>query len=143
MIIANRKFSVNSPLKRIEPLVMKAMINALQPERMEASDERSFRAIVRAKLGPIHLPMHMEGEITSPTNPLEFMIKLKGQGGIIWLNQKAVFSLTSLHGDQTEVSCKLVAANMATLMRIFLLWRVKSFAADILDGFEKQLRQWS
>ena len=143
MIIANRRFSINSPLERIEQLVMKAVIEALQPERLEASDEKSFQAMVKAKMGPLNLPMHMAGEIISPSNPLEFMIKLKGQGGLIWLNQKATFTLTSLDKDKTEVACELVAVGMAPLLRIFLLWKVKSFAADILGGFENQLRQWA
>lgn len=68
---------------------MKAMIDALQPEMMEASDEKSFRAVVKTKIGPIALPMRMAGEIISQFNPLEFMTKIRGQGGLIWLDQKA------------------------------------------------------
>ena len=143
MIIAEDKFVINSSREKTEQLVMKAMISALQPERMHASDERSFRAMVRVNIGSIHLPVHMEGEITSPSNPLEFMIKLKGLDGIIWLNQKAIFTLKSIDGDTTEVASQLMAEAMSTVTRIFLLWKVKRFAAEILEDFEKYLRRWS
>jgi len=110
---------------------------------MEASDEKSFRAVVKTKIGPIALPMRMAGEIISQLNPVEFMIKIRGQGGLIWLDQKAKFILTSLAKGKTEVECELVAEGMSPIVRIFLIWRVKSFAAEILDGFEERLKQWA
>ena len=68
MIIANKKFVIDSFLARAEQLVMKAIVEALQPEMMEASDEKSFRAVGKTKIGPIALPMRMAGEIISQFN---------------------------------------------------------------------------
>ena len=143
MIIAESEFTIDSPQERVEELLMKAMISALQPEGMDASDERSFVAMVRAKIGPIGLPLDMVGEVVSPTNPMEFMIKFRGQGGIIWLNQKATFTLTPINEGKTEVMCQVDAEGMATLLKTLLMWRIRSFANEILQSFETRLRQWA
>lgn len=45
--------------------------------------------------------------------------------------------------DKTEVACKTVAEGMATLLRVFLLWKVKSFAEDAFESLEERLRQWA
>ncbi len=143
MIISERKFVINIPQERVEQLIMKAMVNALQPERLCASNDKCFRAMVRASIGPIKVPIDMEGEIMSLSNPLIFMMRLRGLWGIFCLNQRATFMLVAIDKDKTQIETKVIAEDMALLVKIFMLWKVKRFAVDVLDRFENQLREYA
>jgi len=143
MVIAEREFIINSSPDRIGQLMMKAMIEALQPEMMEASDEKFFRCRVRAKIGPLSLPVYITGEITTPVNPVEMMTRISGLGRLIGLNQRTLFEFRSIEKTKTAITSRIVMEDMTTLVRVCLLWRIKRFATDILERFEMCLRSWA
>ena len=95
-------------------------------------------------MGFISLPMNVEMDIidVSPLESLATVLKTKGMRGMVWLNQKATFRLTMMGEGKTEVACKTVEEGMSTLLRVFLLWKVKSFAEGAFKSLEERLRQW-
>ncbi|MFC1872549.1 hypothetical protein ACFLYV_02375 [Chloroflexota bacterium] len=141
MIIAEKKCVINGSPELVEQLVMKAIISALRPEKLQASDERHFQAVVRVGLGLIRLSVDMAGEVLSPHNPLKFMIRLKGLAGVIRLELMSTFILKSNDVDTTEVVSQLRAEVMSIVISLFLLWKVKRFAVEILQGFENNLKR--
>lgn len=145
MIIAERKFLIESSQERIWELILKAVLRFMPFERIEILSDRSFRALLRIKMGFISLPMNVEMSImsVSPPESLVTVLKTKGMLGMVWLNQKATFRLTMIEDGKTEVACKTVEEGMATLLRVFLLWKVKSFAEDAFKSLEERLRQWA
>ena len=54
-----------------------------------------------------------------------------------------VFNKSDLSPVDPEVTARLIAEDMAPLLRMFLLWKVKSFARDSLASMESLLRQWT
>ena len=145
MIIAEAKFIVNTSRERIWQLLLKAMMNCVSFERMQLIDARNFQGQLTMKMGFISLPMDVKLELAD-LSPLEFLVtllKAKSLLGIIWLNQRATFTLLAVDKGKTEVSCQVAEEGMATLLRMFFLWKVKSFASLVLKGVEDRLRQWA
>jgi len=145
MIIAEAKFIVNISRERIWQLLLKAMMNCVSFERMQLIDERNFHGQLPMKMGFIPLRMDVKLQL-SDVSPLELLVtllKAKSMLGIIWLNQRVTFTLRAVDKDKTEISCQVVEEGMATLLRVFFLWKVKSFASLVLKGVEDNLRQWA
>ncbi len=145
MIIADTKFVINSSRERIWECLIMALMRCIPFERMEFADERSFSALLKIRIGFIALPMQVKMDIVDIIEPETIVTTLKARGmrGMVWLNQKATFKLTAIDKAKTEVAGKLVAEGMATILRIFLLWRVKSFASDSLVSVKGLLKEWT
>lgn len=145
MIIAERKFTINSSRERIWECIIKALMRCIPFEGMQFADERSFSAILRMKMGFITLPVRIKMEIIDMVK-LESIVttlQARGLGGLVWFNQKATFTLTTVDESKTEVASKMEAEGMAFLLRTLLLWKVKGFARETLDGLEVLLKQWT
>jgi carbon monoxide dehydrogenase subunit G len=145
MIMAERKFVIGSPRQRIWELLLKAALMCMPLERLVPQSATKIQALLRVKMGFISLPMDVEVEIVnmSPPVSMEIVIKAKGVRGIIWLNQRATFILTPISEGETEIACKLAEEGMATLLRLFLLPTVKSFARDTFNNLEERLKKWA
>jgi hypothetical protein len=112
---------------------------------MELYDERNFGADLPIKMGFVRLPrMHLKMELVdiSPPEVLVIKITVKRMLWMIWLNQTAIFTLRTFGENKTKVVCQIVAEEMATLLRMGFLWKVKRFARALLKGVEDRLRQW-
>ncbi len=145
MIVADKNFIIDSPRERVWQLLLRVVMRCMPFESMELVDEKNYFALLKIGIGCIALPVRVQIEITDIFEPesLVTILKARGMGGMVWLNQKATFTLTSLSESKTQVTCNLVAQGMARLLRIFFLWRVKSFAQGSLENIEALLRQWA
>ncbi len=145
MIIAERKFVIDSSQQRIWALLLKSVLRFMPFERMRPLSESSVSALLRVKMGFISLPMAVEVEITdaSPPERMVTVLKSKGMGGMVWLRQRATFSLALVGEGKTEVTCKIAEEGMGILVRMFLLPRVKTFARESFNGLEERLRRWA
>ena len=145
MVIAEKKFTIDTSRERIWSLILKAVLRFMPFERMEVLSEKNFRALLRIKMGFISLPMKVDIEIADISAPefLVTVIKAKGMRGMVWLNQKSTFKLRKIGEDKTEIACELEEEGMAPLLRMFFLPKVKSFAEDAFKSFEERLRQWA
>lgn len=145
MIIADRKFTINSPRERIWEYIIRALMRCMSFEGMQFTDERSFSAILRMKMGFITLPVRVKMEIIDivKLESIVTTLQARGLGGLVWFNQKATFTLTTVDESKTEVASKMEAEGMAFLLRTLLLWKVKSFARETLDSLEVLLKQWT
>ena len=114
-------------------------------EGMQFADERSFSAILRMRMGFLTLPVRIKMEIIDivKLESIATTLQARGLGGLVWFNQKATFTLTTVDESKTEVASKMEAEGMATFLRIFLLWKVKSFARDSLDSVGVLLKKWT
>ena len=145
MIIAEKKFVINSSQQRIWELLLKAVLRFMPFEKMRPLTEKSVRALLKVKMGFISMPMDVEVEVTEASPP-EFMITMlrsKAMGGIVWINQKATFTLTPISEDKTEVACQIADDGMGIIVKLFLLWRVKTVSQEAFNGLEERLRQWA
>ncbi len=145
MIVADKNFILDSPRERVWQLLLRVVMRCMPFESMELVDEKNFVARLKIGIGFIAVPMRVQIGITDIFEPesLVTILKARGMGGMVWLNQKATFTLTSLSESKTQVTCNLVAQGMARLLRVFFLWKVKSFVQDSLDNIEALLRQWA
>jgi len=145
MIIAERKFTINSSRERIWECVIIALMRCIPFEGMQFADERSFSAILRMKMGFITLPVRVKMEIIDivKLETLVTTLQARGLGGLVRFNQKATFTLTPVDESKTEISVKMEAEGMAPLLKIFLLWKVKSFASESLDSVGVLLKEWT
>jgi len=144
MVIAEKKFIINSSQQRIWELLLKSVLRFMPFERMRPITEKSVRALLRVKMGFISLPMDVEVEIVEASAPelLVTVLNSKGMGGLINLKQRATFKLVPVDENKTEVDCNIVAEEMGIIVRIFLLWRVRTVARDSFQGLEERLNQW-
>ena len=145
MIIAESNFVIDSSRKRIWELLLKSVLRFMPFERIKPLSEKSVRALLKVRMGFISLPMDVEVEIVeaSPPETMVTVLKARGMGGIIWLKQRATFTLVPVGDDKTEVSCKIGLEGMSIIVRTFLLRLVKSFALDSFTGLEERLRKWA
>ncbi len=145
MIITETKFIIESSRERIWQVLLKAMMSCLPFERMQLVDEKKFCAVLPIKIGFVALPMNVKIEIVdmSPPEVLETILKAKSLAGVIWLNQRATFTLQATDEGKTEVACRIVVEEMATLLRVVCLWKVKRFVADTFKEIEGRLKQWA
>jgi len=145
LIIADRKFTINSPRERIWEYIIMALMRCMSFEGMQFADERSFSAILRMKMGFITLPVRIKMEIIDivKLESIVTTLQARGLGGLVWFNQKATFTLTTVDESKTEVASKMEAEGMAFLLRTLLLWKVKGFARETLDSLEVLLKQWT
>jgi len=145
MIIANREFTIDSSRERIWECVVKALMRCMPFEGIQFADERTFSALLRVRIGSIALPMRVTIEIVDieKLETIAANIKATGIWGLVWFNQKATFTLTTVEENNTEVTATIVAEGMAFLLRTLLLWKVKSFANDSLHSVERFLREWT
>jgi carbon monoxide dehydrogenase subunit G len=145
MIIAEKKFIISSSQQRIWELLLKAVLRFMPFEKMRPLTEKSVRALLKVKMGFISMPMDVEVEVTqtSPPESMITMLRSKAMGGIVWINQKATFTLTPISEDKTEVACQIADDGMGIIVRLFLLWRVKTVSQEAFDGLEERLRQWA
>ena len=145
MMISEKKFTIDTSWERIWSLILKAVLRFMPFERMEVLSEKNFRALLRIKMGFISLPMKVNIEIADISAPesLVTVIKAKGIRGLVWLNLKSTFRLTKIGEGKTEIACELEEEEMAPLLRMFFLPKVKSFAGDAFKSFEERLRQWA
>lgn len=144
MILAERKFVINSSQQRIWELLLKSVLRFMPFERMRPQSEKSVRALLRVGVGFISLPMDVEVEVvnTSPPESMVTVLKSKGMGGIVWINQRATFTLTPVSEGKTEVACKIEEDGMGIMVRLFLLWRVRTVAQDAFKGLNARLKRW-
>lgn len=145
MIIAEKKFVINSSQQRIWELLLKAVLRFMPFEKMRPLTEKSVRALLKVKMGFISMPMDVEVEVTeaSPPESMITMLRSKAMGGIVWINQKATFTLTPVDEGKTEVSSKIEDDGMGIIVRLFLLWRVKTVSQEAFNGLEERLSQWA
>lgn len=145
MIIADRKFVINSSRERIWEVLVRALMTCIKLEGMELEDEKTFRAQLKVRMGFIALPMHVKMEIIDILEPETLVTVLKGRGvgGMVWLNQKASFTLTSIDEGKTELACKWMVKEMGSLVRMLLLWKVKSFVTAALDSIKDLVEEWT
>ena len=145
MIIAEKKFIINSSRERIWECIIRALMRCIPFEGIQFADERSFAALLKIKIGFITLPMQAKMDIVDIVEPetLVTTLNMRGMQGLVWLNQKSTFSLTAIDENKTEVAGKLAAEGIAPLLRLFLLWKVKSFARESLDNVADLLVQWA
>ena len=144
-LIACRKFVVEASSERVWSLLGGVVVGSLPGlERMHAIDESSFTALLRLKAGFIRLSMHLKGQVTADAahpESLAFLIEAKRWGGLVQLNQKVKFTISSIDTDKTEVVCESMAQGMRLLTRLFLLGRIRSMARITLCGIEKRLQE--
>jgi len=145
MIIGERKFIIYASRQRIWELLLRATLRLMPFERCNIHSQTEFSALLRTKMAFVSLPMQVEINIVDivPPESLGTILKAKGMGGIVWINQKSTFTLTPIDEGKTEVDCKIVAEGMASLLRMFFLPKVKSFAGDAFKNLEERLRQWT
>ena len=145
MIIAQRKFVIDSPRERIWELILRAVMRLMPFEKMEIKNPRSFGALLKVKIGPITLSMQAQGDIVDivPPESVVTVLKARGMGGLVWLNQRAIFTLTPVAEGKTEINCEVADEGMAPLLRTLLSWKVKSFTEEAFKGLEERLRQWA
>jgi len=145
MIIEERKFIIDASRERIWDLLLRTTLRLMPFERCNIHSQNEFSAILRVKIAFISLPMQVEIKIVDivPPETLNTILKAKGMGGIVWLDQKSTFKLMPIDEDKTEIDAKIVAEGMSPLIRAFLLPMVKSFARDSLKNLEERLRQWA
>lgn len=144
-ILAERKFVISSSQQRIWELLLKSVLRFMPFERMRPLSEKSVRALLRVRIGFISLPLDVEVEVVdaSPPESMFTVLKSKGMGGLVWLNQKATFTLTPVTEGETEVACKIISEGMGPLVRVFLLRRVRIFAQNAFNRLEELLKQWA
>jgi hypothetical protein len=113
-------------------------------ERMKPLNESSVSALLRVKMGFMSLPMFVNVEVkeTSAPEHMVALINSKGMGGIIQIKQKATFTLTQVDEGNTEITCNIDDDGMGILIRVFLLWRIKTVARDTFNRIEELLTQW-
>ena len=145
MLVTERKFVIDATRERIWELLLRATLRLMPFERCNIRSQTEFSALLRMKVAFISLPMQVEMNIVDivPPETLNTILKAKGMGGIVWINQKSTFTLTSAGEGKTEVNAKIVAEGMAPLLRVFFLPMVKSFARDAFKNLEERLRQWA
>ena len=145
MIIADKKFIINSSREKIWECVLKALMRCMSFEAMQFTNERAFSALLRLRIGFIALPMHVKVEIVNieKFETIEAKIRAKGMGELIWFNQRVSFTLMAINKSKTEVTAEIVNERMALVLRTLLLWKVKNFARETLDRLEVLLRQWT
>ena len=144
MVIAEKNFVINSSQKRIWELLLKSVLRFMPFERIRPKSEKSVQALLKVKMGFITLPMDVEVDIVEASAPekLVTILNSKGMGGLINLKQKATFQLIPAGEDKTTVDCHIEAEKIGILVRLFLLWRVKSVARDSFQGLEERLNKW-
>jgi len=141
-------FVIQSPRQRIWELLMKAILRCLPLERITPISDNNVSALLRVKVLFISLPLDVN-VVTSDVNPDESvntLVKAKGLGGLIWLNQMFRFALRSLGEKETEVTCQVNYEGMSALLRVS--WfafapMIKGIATDTFDKLEKRLAQWA
>ena len=144
MIIAERIFVIDSSREKIWELILKAVLRFMPFERIDIRSEKIISALLRMKIWFISVPMNVEIEIAemSPPESMVTILRTKGILGMVWLNQKATFRLATIGTGETEVACRTVDEGMSSLLRMFLLRKVKSFAEEALENLENLLRKW-
>jgi len=112
---------------------------------MQFADERSFSAQLRIKVGFFTLPLKVTSNITDIVEPerLTTSLEAKGLGGSIWLDQEVTFVLNPVGENGTEIKSQVISERMSPLLRIFLLWKVRSFSIECLVGIERLLKKWT
>jgi carbon monoxide dehydrogenase subunit G len=145
MIIAESSFTIDSSQQRIWELLLKSVLRFMPFERIKPLSEKSVTALLKVRMGFISLPMNVMVEIVEATPPqlMVTVLEARGMGGIIWLKQRATFTLTSADDEKTEVGCKIALEGMGIMVRIFLMRLVKTFARDSFQGLEDRLRKWA
>jgi hypothetical protein len=142
MQIAENQFIVNNSPKRINDLLLRAILRCMPLERMRPVSAMKVNALLRMGIWFIKVPLDVEVEVTS-ASPMVTLIKARGLKGIVWLNQKCTFILKPNGEEKTEVSCLMESEGMGILLRIFFLPAVKSFARNTFNNVEERLKQWS
>ncbi len=145
MLIAERKFVIDADRERVWELLLRATLRLMPFERCNIRSQTEFSALLRMKVAFISLPMQVEMNMVDivPPEKMNTILTSKGMGGIIWINQRSTFTLTSAGEGKTEVNAKIVAEGMTPLLRIFALPMVKSFARDAFKNLEERLKQWA
>lgn len=145
MLIAERTFVVDADRERIWELLLRATLRLMPFERCNIRSQTEFSALLRMKVAFISLPMQVDMNIVDivPPETLNTTLKAKGMGGIVWINQKSTFTLTSAGEGKTEVHAKIVAEGMAPILKMFFVPMVKSFARDSFKNLEERLKQWA
>lgn len=144
MILADKKFVIAGSRERIWGLLLKSVLRSMSFERMKPLSESSVSALLQVKLGFLSLPMQVRVEVQEASAPehMVAVIDSKGMGGIIWVKQKATFTLRPANDGNTEVSCNIADDGMGFVVRALLLWRLKSVARATFNGIEELLTQW-
>ncbi|MDP2932230.1 MAG: SRPBCC domain-containing protein [Chloroflexota bacterium] len=145
ILIAERKFVVEATPQRIWDLLLRATLRLMPFEKCYIESDTEFNAVLKLGMAFIKVPMQVNIKIVDMTPPQTMItaLKAKGMGGLAWINQKSTFVLTQAGENKTEVLCRLEAEEMAPLLRLFFIPRVKSFAGDAYKNLEERLKQWA
>ena len=127
---------------------MKAILRCLPLERITPLSDNNVSALLKVKVLFISVPLYVN-VVTSDVNPNESvvtLVKAKGLGGLMWLNQKFKFALKAAGEKETEVSCQVSYEGMSPLLRItWLIFSpmIKGIARDTFAKLEQRLKQWA
>ena len=142
-IIAVSEFDIEASQERLWHIIGGVILNSLSGlERMEILDDNNWQALLRIKLGFVVLNMNLKGEMVdmSPPDSLGVRLNAKSKWGILHMNQKVAIAFTTIDKDKTEVAGKAVSEDMGIILRLFTMWRAKSFAASIFNNIEDRLK---
>lgn len=144
MIVAERKFVIDAPQEGIWELLGDAIFSSIRLERMQIIDENNFAGVVRVRIGFISLPMHLRIKLVDISSPRSLTAKViaRTKPGIFTITEETRITLTLISEGKTEVGTKAAVEEMGTLPRLLLLWKIRSFAEDILDGIKRCLEKW-
>ena len=132
MLIAERTFVVDADRERVWELLLRATLRLMPFEKCNIRSQTEFSALLKMKVAFISLPMQVDMNLVDivPPETMKTLLTAKGMGGIVWINQKSIFTLTEAGKGKTEVKATIVAEGMAPILKIFFVPMVKSFAAD-------------
>ncbi|HWL05117.1 MAG TPA: hypothetical protein VNQ99_09300 [Xanthobacteraceae bacterium] len=139
-LIASRDFVLDAPLPRVWDVLPASVIQGMPVEQMDVVSDTKITAVLRAKLGPLEIPVPLRVEVVEVTPLQSFSTRILAQKSLARSVLLVAFALTAVSDDETRVTCTAREDNGSLVMRL-LRWQQRHFADGIFSSIQKRLER--
>ena len=147
MLIAEKKFTIPAPQRRVWNLWGRAIFDSLRGMgKMKVIDENNFRCEMSVKaFGFFPMTMYVRGEVIdiTPYTSLAVALNISDRWKLINMVQKVAFSAAAEKDDATAMVCQAFVGGLNPLFGWALKGQVRSQVDTIFTGMEAKLRDWT
>jgi len=140
VLLARQDFVIDAPLARAWDVLPAGVIQGLPVEQMDVLSDTKLTAVLRAKLGPLEIPVPLKVEIGDIAPLQSISATITAEKGIARSVLDVSFALSAVTDDQTRVTCTARESAGSPAMRL-LRWQQRRFAREMFSSIERWLRQ--
>lgn len=137
--VAEKQFLIGASQQRTWELLGKMVYQCLPLEQMNLISLDTFQAVMRWRLGPVNIPLGIQGRLVDVVTPTSLGCLVLVSMGIIHLGVKVTFTLRPASGDRTEVVCRAMEEGAKTFW--FLKGQERAFAENMFESIKTRLER--